>query len=271
MGFLKDFMDNIVKRVSLDAKFNDSGLCINVGLKDAPVNNGRVYYSVSMHGIDNPIGGISLVMLSCTGNRLSAPFMDKDSDKKLFLSGFFGDKDSPITTPFHEFMKMEDGDVWFDNIEGRSYKLKYHYFGADELDYSDTKTIEDIVMDYICTRLIPDKKNTTFVYDNILYGSRQNKLYDRIVDTAIGESSDVFKLNNDNCVLLSDYIAEYYYDNMIESDITEASKIAGVKISEVPTSIKDQTAWVESLTKKGGSKTAEFLKAVCKNKGEDGK
>ena len=271
MGFLKDFMDNIVKRVSLDAKFNDSGLCINVGLKDAPVNTGRVYYSVSMHGIDNPIGGIALVMLSCSDNRLSAPFIEKEADRRLFVSGFFGDNNFPCIAPLHELLQMGEGTEIFDNGNGCIYILKYKYFNVTDLDYSDKNIVDEVILDYICTKLIPSCGKTTFVYDANMYDNRQNKLYNKIVDTCIGESSDVFKLQNINCVPLSDYIAEYYYNNMIESDITEASEIAGVKISEVPTSIKDQTAWVESLTKKGGSKTAEFLKAVCKNKGEDGK
>lgn len=270
MGFLKEFMDNIVKRVSLDAKFNDSGLCINVGLKDAPVNSGRVYYSVSMHGIDNPIGGIALVMLSCSDNRLSAPFIEKEADRRLFVSGFFGDNNFPCIAPLHELLQMGEGTEIFDNGNGCIYILKYKYFNVTDLDYSDKNIVDEVILDYICTKLIPSCGKTTFVYDANMYGNHQNKLHDKIVDACIGESSDVFKLQNINCVPLSDYIAEYYYNNIVETGCQTAMQTSGITITDVPLSIDGQKNWIESLKKKGDKKTLEFLQKVCKNKKLDG-
>lgn len=261
-------MDNIVKRVSLDAKFNDSGLCINVGLKDAPVDN-KTYFSISMHGIDNPVGGVALVMLSCSDNRLSAPFMEKETDRKLFVSGFFGDNNFPRIAPLHELLQMGEGTTVFDDGDGCVYTLKYKYFSVDDLDYSKD-TVDSVILDYICFVLMIGLGKATFVYDVNLYGSRQNKLYDKIVDTAIERSSDVFKLQNNSCVLLSDYVAEYYYNNIVETGCPTAMQASGITITDVPLSIDGQKNWIESLKKKGDKKTLEFLQKVCKNKKLDG-
>ena len=133
-----------------------------------------------------------------------------------------------------------------------------------DLDYSDKNIVDEVILDYICTKLIPSCGKTTFVYDANMYDNRQNKLYNKIVDTCIGESSDVFKLQNINCVPLSDYIAEYYYNNIVETGCPTAMQESGITITDVPYSIDGQEKWIEALKKKGDKKSLEFLQKVCK-------
>ena len=266
MGFIKDFMDNIIKRVSLDAKFNDAGLCINVGLKDAPKVSSTKYYSISIFGLDHPIGGVSLVMLSCPTNNLSAPILDKESDRRMFVTGLFGEEEnSPQIAPLRDSMSMDEGTMVFDNGENFKYELAYKYFTAKDLDnFKDESAVKDVILDYICNKLIPDCENITFVYDENAYNKcDDNSLYSDIISLAVKKSSASTTISNIDCVLLSEYIAEYVYSTVVDTRLRMEMYIAGVEVSDVPISVSEQKRWIDSIPKKN-EKAMECLNKICK-------
>ena len=274
MGLSKDFVKDIARRVATDPSFNDVGLCVNVDLEKLPTEKDKTYYSISMYGLDHPIGGLSVVILECTHNLLSVPILKNETDRRLFITGMMLREERSFTDECindevrEELIFMEGGTHRFytNNRKVRYDTIFTYFMQHGMIDFSNEKNIRDKVLSFI-RYYLPDK-NATLVYNANSYG-KYGKLYDEIIDMTRNKKS--IKMNNPKCAWLSDYISEYEYN--IAVDYIHRGKIvdAGINIIDIPNSVEGQIQLIESLKEKGNEKASEVLQMLCKNIGEDGK